>query len=106
MATGLIPMSAGHGCLMRISAGPRITTVAGFDWKTMAGAGFPVMNGGRPGCPGGQAEITLVGHLYRRQEVVKSSTKVDQSADMSMSNSESGRPTTISSIFVLSASRS
>src|SRR5438876_7432508 len=106
MATGLIPMSAGHGYRMRILAGLLITTVAGFDWKTMAGAGFRVTNGGRPGCPGGLAETILVGHPYRRQEVAKSSTKADQSADMSMSISESGRPTTTSSIFVLSASRS
>src|SRR5437868_11058691 len=73
MATGLIPMSAGHGYHMRISAGPLITTAAGFDCKTTAGAGFPVMNGDRPGCPGGRAEITLVGHPYRRQAAARSS---------------------------------
>src|SRR6185437_4075935 len=100
------PMSAGHGYPMRISAGPLITTAAGFDWKTMAGAGFPVMNGDRPGYLGGLAEITLVGRLYRPQEAAKSSTKAAQSADMSMSISESGRPTTTPSIFVISASQS
>ena len=68
MATGPTPMSAGLGCRMRISAGPPITTVAGSDWKTMAGAGFPAMNGDRPGSPGGPAEIILAGLRYRRQD--------------------------------------
>src|SRR5215813_2024501 len=100
--TGHIPTSAGHGYRMRISAGPHITTAAGFDWKITGGAGFLVMNGDRPGCPGGQVGTTSVGPLYRLQEVVRSSTKAGQSADMSMSISESGRPTTTSSIFALS----
>src|SRR6516225_8521128 len=78
MATGLTPMSAGHGYRMRISAGPLITMAAGFDWKIMVGAGFPVMNGDRPGCPGGRAGTTSVGHLCRPQEVGRSPTKADQ----------------------------
>src|SRR5689334_8195677 len=84
-ATGLTPMSAGHGYRMRISAGPLITTAAGFDWKIMVGAGFQAMNGDRPGYHGGPGEITLAGRRYRRREAANSSTKVDQSTDMSMS---------------------
>src|SRR5690242_17351059 len=90
MATGLTPMSAGHGYRMRISAGPLITTAAGFDWKTTVGAGFPAMSGDRPGYHGGLAEITLVGRPYRPPDhAARSSTKADQSVDMSMSILES-----------------
>src|SRR5438045_5054156 len=91
---GPIPMSAGLGFRMRISAGQPIITAAGFAWKIMDGVGSLVMSGDRPGFRGGQAEITWVGLHYLRQAAAKSYTKAGQLPNMSTSILESARPIT------------
>src|SRR5947207_814937 len=68
MAIGLTPMSAGPGYRMKISAGPPTTMAAGSDWRIMVGAGFPAMNGDRPGFHGGPAEIISAGLRCLRKD--------------------------------------
>src|SRR4030095_1570524 len=93
--TGPTPMSAGPGCHMKTLGGPLIIMAVGSDWKTTAGGGFQVMSGDRPGSRGEPAEIMSAGRLcLQLAPVAKLSTKVDQSADTSMSSSELDPPIT------------
>src|SRR6266545_2660009 len=68
MAIGLTPMWAGHGFLMRISAGRPTTMAAGLTWPTTAGSGSPAMtlNGDQPGCPGELEAIMSAGRRCHR----------------------------------------
>src|SRR5207244_1043854 len=103
MAIGPTLTSAGLGYRTKISVGRPITMVAGSGLRITAGAGFPDMNGDRPGSHGEPAEIMLAGLPCLRRAVVKSFMKVGQSLDVPMSISGSSLATTNSSVVVLSA---
>src|SRR5204863_9307393 len=68
MATGLTPMTVGHGFLMKISAGQPTITGAGLTWLIMAGSGSPaaIWIGGRLGFPGEPAATMSDGRPCRR----------------------------------------
>src|SRR5205814_1971972 len=85
MAIGPTPTSAGLGYRMKISVGRPITMVAGSGSRTTVGAGFPDMNGDRPGSHGEPAEIMSAGLRCLRRPAVKSFMKVGQSLDVPMS---------------------
>src|SRR6202030_1921881 len=97
MAVGPTLTSAGLGYRTKISVERPITTVAGSGSRTKLGAGFPDINGDRPGSHGEPAEIMSAALRCLRRPAVKSFMKVGQSLDVPMSISGSGLATTISS---------
>src|SRR6266480_4372384 len=105
--TGLTLRWDGHGCLMKISAGPPTTTAAGPTWAIMAGCGSQAMtlNGDPPGCRGEPGAIMWAGPRCLRA-ALELSMKDSPLADAWTSNTISARPITILSTFVLSVSRS
>src|ERR1700745_3641235 len=81
MAIGPTPTSAGPGYRTKISVGRPITMAAGSGSRTTVGAGFPDMNGDRPGSHGEPVEIMSAGLRCRRRAAVKSFMRVGQLLD-------------------------
>src|SRR4029450_4756327 len=68
MVIGPTLMWAGHGFLMKISAGQPTTTAAGPTWLITVGSGFPavILNGDQRGFPGEQGAIMSAGRRCLR----------------------------------------
>src|SRR5665647_2142227 len=66
MGIGFIRLTDGPGCPITIGVGLLFTMGVGCTIPLLAGCGYPAMNGGQPGFPGEEAEITMVGRLLVR----------------------------------------
>src|SRR5271165_341610 len=66
--TGFGPIAAGTGIQTSVLPGQPITTADGSTLVGPDGAGFPEINGLRPGSPGGKVTKTLAGLLFRPKQ--------------------------------------
>ena len=69
--TGFGLIVAGTGIQTSVLPGPLTTTGDGPTLTGPDGAGFPAMNGLRPGSPGDKATKTLAGHLFRPKQIFR-----------------------------------
>ncbi len=84
--TGSGRIADGAGSRMKISAGLRITTAAGFVSPESDGSGSPVMSGRRGGCPGviQMMMITSAGHPCRPKHLQRSTLAFIHGATVTM----------------------